>query len=252
MKKILSVIVVMSVLAMTGCASAPKNIAMDGKLIVVTDESTVPFLSDRALKKADLADGLFVRIAGNMYDKTVYPNADVIVKERFTSRGIKLAETESDSSVIVKFYLQGSASLADIEKSANHATHIDSAELIVNGGIVAGNYISMGPVALAGAAVGLMFDQDKKTFIASLMTINPRPAITVNGVNKASIEKTDIVNGISVKYKLEKGKEARDEVVLKVLVDSWINKYIVLDPQPSTPVAAALPAVVAVGEEAKK
>ena len=52
--------------------------------------------------------------------------------------------------------------------------------------------------------------------------------------------------GLKVFYKLEKGKEASDDIVLKMAIDQWIKEYVIQDEvAPTQPAAAPTPTPVA-------
>lgn len=83
-----------------------------------------------------------------------------------------------------------------------------------------------GVVGIA-AMEGLSFSSNDKTVLGAVVCMQPRPV--KNAWCESSVKDGGFINGISVKYKLEKKAKAPEDVVLKMLVGQWVAKYIVID-----------------------
>lgn len=96
-----------------------------------------------------------------------------------------------------------------------------------------------GAGGLVGFAMGAIFNLDSKLYISAMEFKSP-----VHGENShGSFVKSDDVHqaGASVFYKLEKGKEAPDDVVLKMAVDEWIKHFVIFDARPVVAEASTVP-----------
>ena len=102
-----------------------------------------------------------------------------------------------------------------------------------------------GAVGLVGFVAGQLFDTDTKLVIMARTFKKPVFPKSADGsrmgINTSSTDKDGLtMGGLKVFYKLEKGKEASDDVVLKMAVNQWIKHYIIFDAptlQAATPAA---------------
>jgi hypothetical protein len=211
--------------------SASKVEIVDGKNIEITDISISGIgMSDRTFKMDELSNGVYIVVSGSIFDAKKYPNAEEAVKRVFTRKGIKISENIDGSSLMLKLYMSGSLSMSDADKKAAHSNLPNTTSVVVNGAIVAGGLVANGPSALVGAATGLLFNVDSKSTAQAMIIMQPKKFKGFFGEGiKTSVDNGDLTNNIAVKYKLEKDNEAGDDVVLTMLTEQWIKKFIPTD-----------------------
>jgi len=206
--------------------AADEGVVIDNKKILLTDVSVSGGSDGRTFKAADLTKGVHVKVAKMFYGKR-YPNAEALVKERLTAKGIKIAEQEDGASLALMFDIGGSMDMESAEAKADYSSLPSTSKVAANAGAVAGAVVSFGTGGAAAAAVGFLFPVDSKSLINAMVLVEPKKTkgFLGEGLN-SSVKNGTFTNGVSVSYKLEKDHEAPDDVVLKMLIDQWVSKYI--------------------------
>jgi len=230
------------------------GVIIDGKNIAITSVSTTPLISNKVVSNLDFPDGIFINVS-HVFGGPRYLNAEALVRERFSSQGIKVVDKmEGASAMMMVMIPGGSFNLADADKKAAYSSLPNTDQVLINSGAVAGALMTGGPAVLIGLAVGSLFPVDSKATISTMIFMKPvmEKGMFFGENIRSSLKDGEFSNGIYISYKLEKGKEATDDIALKMVTDQWIKKFVLFDAQPSTPVAAAAPVAVAAGEEAKK
>lgn len=223
---------------------AVKGVVIDGKNIAITDVSPVRFLDNRTVSNLDFPQGVYITVAKRMGGER-YPNAEALVRERFSSQGIKVTDKMDGASAMIMFGIAGSLDLADADKKAAYSSRPSTEQVVVNGGALIGGIVTSGPGAILGFAVGSMFPVDSKSMISAQVIMKPVITKGMFGENITSeLKDGSFTNSIQVNYKLEKGNEATDDIALKMVADQWIKKFVLFDMKPSAPVAASAVQVV--------
>jgi len=233
--------VIALVLVLAGCASAPKSSAVlenefiiDGNKILVTDVDSKLFSSEKIIHSKDYPNGIFIVIENDINSK-VYPHSTKLVRDIFTEKGFKIVDHAdgADLAINLSFYktYSGSFSVANAEQQAAHDSSASAGAMIANAGVLAGAALTSGPAAAAGGLMALLIDYDEKTMLGALIYTKPVIDKSKKGVN-AIKSSTDVATNMNdVDYRVAKKKDgpAPDTAVLKVLVDQWIKRYMVLD-----------------------
>jgi hypothetical protein len=208
--------------------AADNGVVIDGKSIAIID--TVSTSAEHVIHTSDLAKGVFITVNKMTYGD-VRPNTTKIVRERFAAAGIKLADAAVGSSMSLQFDAMGTLDIGDAEKALAYSAMPNAQQIAVNGGAIAAGVVNMGKAGVLGAIVGLAFTPDAKSTLMAQVYMQPHMEKGFfSGENlRSSVQDGSFIDGVRVTYKLEKGKEASDAVVLKMLVDEWIKKYVVVD-----------------------
>ncbi len=156
-----------------------------------------------------------------------------------------LSETIEGSDLTLLFDSQGSMDMSNADAKAAYSNMPSTPNIIG----AAGAGVVAGIPGLVAFATGGLFPTDSKTVLNAMVLIMPVKTKGTFGGEKigSSISDGTFTNGVTVKYKLEKGNEATEDLVLKMLVDQWIRLYWVIDG--STPIAAS--AVAATNTQAR-
>lgn len=208
---------------------AAKGVVIDGKNIAITEiSSLIGFNDGKNISEKDLAKGVFVTLGFNV-EKIQYPNAEAVVRERFANKGIKLVDKIEDAGISLVFLFSGSVDVKDADKKAAYSNLPSARVVAANGGALVAGYTTNGPGALLGFAIGSMFPVDSKSLVGVQVSIQPKISKGFFGTKiESSMDDGNFRDGMNIHYKLEKDKEATDDVVLKMMTDQWIQKYIAL------------------------
>lgn len=217
--------VVLTILSFNAQA-VDEGVTINGKNIAVSNVVTNG--DERVINKSDLANGVFVSVNKFMAGD-VRPNTTKILRERFAAAGIKLSDTVEGSSMSLQFDALGTIDIGDAETAAAYTSMPNSQQVAVNGGVVIAGVANLGKAGVIGALVGLAFKPDAKSSL--MANINIQPHMEGKKV-RSSVKDGNFVDGVRVTYKLEKDKEAGDDVVLMMLADQWIKKYVQDDTKP--------------------
>jgi hypothetical protein len=216
-------------MAMNAVAEEVSGVTIDGKKIVIVEADKKFFSQEHFLHSKDLQDGIYAIAVSGPGSLSVYPNATAIIRERIVANGFKVVDKAEGSAVGLKFFTTGSLDMEDADKAA-------AASNLPNSGQIGSNVIGgLGAIAVAGIAggaayaIGSLFQSSKETVIGCMGIAKPLS----NKMNESSEKEATIFNAIMyVDYKLEKDNKASDDIVLKMLVDQWIKRYLVLDTEP--------------------
>jgi hypothetical protein len=229
---LMAAVVVSAFLA--GCSSAPtkpftgdKVVEYDGKKIVITDVGVMGGL-DKPIHSNEVPDGIFVRASaaeGTPVNGASLQYAEKLIKERFVIRGFKISEQAESASISIQF---GSTQNAKFSMAGanNIAEQSDlNKTKLVSGGLL---MIGRGSAGVVGGLANILVKSDEKVYFMGLVSEKPKyskPNYLVSS-NKGSDEMGTSV----IKYKLfDKDDRAPDDAILKMLVDQWIDQYMVLD-----------------------
>lgn len=224
--------VLVSLFSIAAHASDAVNVVVDGKAIQFTDIDNNFFSSEKKISSDDC--GLVYIEALNGLGPDRLKNAEIAIRERFSQRGFKTTENVDDATIKITFSTGGSLSMKDADKAAEHSALPNSNQVRDNAGAFIGSAMAAGSGGAVAFLVGGLFGGDSKT----------------NLVGNVRIKQGDkqFIDTPVIKYRLEHGKEASEDVVLKALTDQWINRYIKMEVAASADAAIALSAASAVTE----
>lgn len=225
---------VMAMLALS--AVAEEGVTYDGKKIAITDVSQAGSSDGRKFHPKDFQNSIYIQDAKFFFGGR-YPNAEKLIRQRFAELGFKLTDTMDGADMALLFDSIGSMDMANADAKAEHSMMPSTVNIY--GGISAG--ITAGiPGVMAFASEGL-FPADSKTSLMAMVMLKPVKTKGFMGEKvSSSVKDGTFTNSVQVKYKLEKGNEATEDLVLRMLVDQWVKMYVVAD-APVVPVAAATP-----------
>lgn len=229
-----------------GAMAAEEGVVYDGKIILMTDVSDAPSSDGRVFHSKDFPDGVYVRVA-KMFHGERYPDLEAIVRECLAGKGFKMADNMEGSSMELAFTVFGKLSLEDANNKAAHSNRPNGVNVA---GTVGAALVAGAPGAIAFMA-GSVFPTDSRTSLTAMSLMKPVKTKGLFGGEglKSSVDGGTFTNGIAVKYKLEKDKEATEDAIFKMLVDQWMKRYVINDAEPvaASAVTATEPLV-----EAKK
>lgn len=224
--------ILLSMLSVAAYASDAVNVLVDGKAIQFTDIDNNFFSSEKKISSNDC--GLVYVEALNGLGPDRLKNAEMVIRERFAQKGFKTTENVDDATIKITFSTGGSLSMKDADKAAEHSALPNSNQVRDNAGAFIGSAMAAGSGGAVAFLVGGLFGGDSKT----------------NLVGNVRIKQGDkqFIDTPVIKYRLEHGKEASEDVVLKALTDQWINRYIKMEVVASAEAVIAVSAVSAVVE----
>lgn len=227
-------------------ATAEEGVKYAGKNIAMTSVSTAPGSDGRQFHSNDIHNGIYIKSANYFFGKE-YPNASDLIRKRFAALGVKVTDTIEGSDLALLFDSQGSMDMSNADMKAAHSSMPNNVNIFgaASAGIVAGI-----PGIVAFASGGL-FPTDSKTTLNAMVMIKPVKTKGMFGGEKvnSSVDGGTFTDGVMVKYKLENGNEATEDLVLTMLVDQWVKQYMVIDVALVAASAVAVPDTLA---EAKK
>jgi hypothetical protein len=218
---------------LAGCSSAPtkpftgdKTVEYDGKKIVITDIGVSGGL-DKPIHSNDLPDGIFIRASaeGNPMLGDSLQYAEKVIKERFASRGVKITDQVEQASVSIQFASHQNAtfSMAGANNIAEQS-ELNKSKLVSSVMLAVGR----GPVGIVGGVGNFLVKSDEKVLFMGF--VSKKPKYNYKHLIASDIGDDDKVGTMHVKYKLfEKDGRAPDDAILKMLVDQWIDQYMILD-----------------------
>lgn len=231
-------------MAISGCASTnagktlqERMVVIDGKNIEVTDVFRVTWSDDKILKVSDFGNGVYVSVHA-VFGGGPYKNLENIVKNYLITKGIKISDKVEGSDLAVRFSIGGSPNLADAESKAAYSNLPNTDQVVINSGALVAGVASAGPTAVIGFAIGAMLNIDKEAIVGS--TIIRKPIYFKNAFGreaiKSAVEDGEFNNLIKIKYRLEKDKEAGDDIVFKMIVNQWGNRFILPEQKSTQPI----------------
>ena len=225
------------VIMLAGCSSMKGDpVAIDGKHILVTDFSEPLFgVSNTIIHSNDLKGGVYIVASthgfASLDDRL--SNAERVIGEVFKSHGLKVSDTLENSSMAFTFTTLLALDLARADQAAAYTPMPNAGQVIGGVGQMIGAGINSigtpagGAGGLVGFAMGAMFNTDSKLYISAMEFRNPSRRENSHG---SSVHSEDVHQaGASVFYKLEKGNQAADDVVLKMAVNEWIKHFVISD-----------------------
>jgi len=196
---------------------AEEGVTYDGKNIALTDVSVAWSSDGRKFNARDMQNGIYIKMAPYYFGSEL-PNASALIRQRFTELGFKISKKMEGSDLALLFDAQGSMNMSDADAKAAHSRAPNAVD--VSGAATAG--IVAGIPGVLAFASGALFQTDSKTTLNAMVLLKPNS-------RKSTVDDGTFTNGVFVKYKLEKGNEATEDLVLKMLVDQWIKLYVVSD-----------------------
>lgn len=224
--------VLFSVFPAAASANGEVNMVVDGKAVQVTDIDNNFFSSEKRILSNDC--GLVYVEALNGLGPERLKNAEAAIRDRFVQKGFKTTENADDATIKITFSTGGSLSMKDADKAAEHSALPNSNQVRDNAGAFIGSALAVGPGGAVAFLAGGLFGGDSKT----------------NLVGNIRIKQGDkqFIDTPVIKYRLEKGKEASEDLVLKALTDLWIKRYIRMEVVASVEAVIVLSAASAVVE----
>lgn len=228
-----------------GAMAADEGVTYDGKKIAITEVGADGSSDGRKFHTKDFRGSIYIQDANFFFGKR-YANAENLIRHRFVELGFKLTDTMDGSDMALLFDSSGSMDMVNADAQAAHSTIPSNANIF--GGISAG--ITAGIPGVLAFASGGLFQTDSKTSLMAMVMLKPVKTKGMFGEKiNSSVKDGTFTNSVQVKYRLEKGNEATEDIVLKMLVDQWIKLYVVADGEPVAASAATATETLA---EAKK
>lgn len=236
-----------------GAFAKDDPVTIDGMHILVTDISENGFGNDKIhSNEMNSKDGVYI-IAGSF--KQRFPNAEKAIAQIFVSHGIKVSDSLEASSAAISFNTLLALDMAKADQAAAYTSSPNSGQVVAGGGQMLGAVVNGargaagGAGGLIGFVAGALFNTDTKLVLS--VGVTKDPAIGKVGLFgivglKSSSDRIDI-DTASIFYRLEKGHEASDDIVLKMAADQWIKHYVIFDSPameaatPTAPVIQAAP-----------
>lgn len=222
-------------LFLSGCASGPnpkdKHVTIDDKNIAVADFDELFISSSKKLKSSELNNGVYIIATCVCCSNPRFINAEKVIGSVFKAHGIKIADSLVTSSKRISFTTTGALDLARADQAAAYSAWPNSGQVASGGGQMIGAVMNGarsaagGVGGLVGFAVGALWNSDSKLGLVASVS-NP-----ANGNDF-------FTKVVSIYYRLEKGKEAADDVVLKMAIEQWVSNFVVFDTTPGIPVSA--------------
>lgn len=212
-----------------------KDLMVDGKLVRITSE-TKTHGSDRVFHTKDLSNGIYILTTTNSLggdaDGINLPYATALIRNALVARGIKVADKPEDADIAVVFAMGGSATLVNANAQAEHSGLPNSGKVMASVGAIAAGMAQGGIYAAVGYLAGGLIDSDAGAQLSAF--IMDKPAVREVGLftkrpRVVSTEDKYTTNSVDFSYRLEKGKEATDDAILKLSVGQWVEKFVVVD-----------------------
>ena len=236
----------MAMLLSMAAYAKDEPVTIDGKHILVTDVSEMGW-GNSALHTNDLKNGVYVQVTSSSNVDSHLPNAEKVIASELESHGIKIADKLEGSSIALD--------MAKADQAAAYSALPNAGQVAAGGGQMIGAVMNSarsaagGVGGLVGFLAGELFNTDSKLLLQTGVYKDPIYAkVGLFGIRGIKSTSDDSIHQPSLKifYKLEKGKEASDDVVLKMAIDEWIRHYVVFDtPVPTQDVAVPVSAAEA-------
>ena len=199
-----------------------KPIEIDGKHILVTDFKVA---NENKLKiKPEDEKSVFVYLSyPNRY---AYPNARKIVESIFSSKGYKISDKFENAKYSIFLNFNGSLDISKADKYAANSYVPNAGQVATHVGALANSVLSGGVNGAAGWVIAELLQTDSYSTISGSLR---KDAVLKKGFfgEKLTGSDDEIYGGTArVFYKLEKGKEASDDIVLKMVVNEWIDHFM--------------------------
>lgn len=236
-----ALIAALMAMVLSGCSTFKNEpVTFNGQHILVTDVGEPGFGNMDPIHSSELnqKDGVYIT-TGQNFDSRLR-NAERAIKEVFNAHGIKTTENMGNASFGVNVGTMLALDMASADRAAAYSAVPNSGQVIAEGGQLVGSVVNNlhtavgGGGALVGFAAGAMF-QDTKLVITVMLSKTPELTKS-RGLFGGGDEKTFMTGKdgmrfgiLKVFYKLEKGKEASDDIVLKMAIDQWIKHYLIFD-----------------------
>lgn len=226
MKKMILVALASLVINPLPALAEEQMITIDSKQIGITDISNTMGSSEKKVGSDKLSNGVYI-IAFNAPGGARLPNAETVIKQRFTAAGFKISENLDESSIAIQFFAGGSLNMVRADQGA--AQTLNAPKMVVGAGVLASTIATVGAAGGAGYVLGALIPQDEEAILEG--GIVEKPIIKTwfgNKTIRSSIPKGEYSNIIEVEYSLPKEEkdQATQDVILKMAADQWIKRYI--------------------------
>lgn len=201
-------------------------VTIDGKNITVTDFDESFLSSSKKHKSSEFNNGVYIIATCICMDNPRFKNAEKAIATVFKKHGIKIADNLKDSSKKISFTTGVSLDIGRADRQAANSFMPNHGQVASMSGQIAGAAMSGGAGGLVGFAIGALWNTDSKLLIQG------------NVVDSSNQDDWQL-HSATIFYNLEKGKEATDDVVLKMAVEQWIKHYVVFD-TPEVPIVDPL------------
>jgi hypothetical protein len=249
--KITLFMVLIGLMVSMNAIAKDEQVTIDGKNITVTDVDKVGFFKPDPIHSNDLKDGVCVI-------SDAYPNIARIIRERLVLNGIKPLEslhgdvilgTSEKCKYLISLSGFGSIDISNVEKQAAYSALPTAGQVVGGGGQMIGSVVNSarsaaggGAGGLIGFAIGALWSSDSKLVFQGSVITDPVIKIKDGRGLVADYCKFSLVT-TKIFYKLEKGKEATDDIVFKMAVDQWLKHYVIFDTPVQTVEAPQTPAI---------
>jgi hypothetical protein len=246
----LVVIAVFAAFACNAYADEDRLVEIDGKQLAITDVDNVFPSAEQKLDYSELPDGIYIAARTHATGDRL-PNAEALIKARFEAAGFKIAEKLEGASVGILFVSNGSLSLWHADQGLAQAA-INADKAVGSIGAAAGAVASIGVGAAGvGLLVGALIPQDESAYISGAVSKKPVETKGLWGSYvgmKSSIKKGEFENTLEVQYSLpeEDEKQPTQDIILRVVIDEYIDRYMIKPP--AAPIAQAAAANVPASE----
>lgn len=209
-----------------GVQAEDVGVNIDGKNIVVT-ETTNAFGSDESrLDSKDFPSGIFIQ--ASTINGEILLNATEVIKSRFFEKGFKVVSSIDEADIAIGFISLKSLDMKNADQEVEHSLLPTANQIATGLGGSIGSTIVLGPVALAGYLAGTLFS-DETAIIGGVSCLKPVYG-TAHGKKYiySSLKKNgEQTNSVKISYKLDKENKASDAIVLKMVIDQWIERYMI-------------------------
>ncbi|MDD5056546.1 MAG: hypothetical protein PHQ60_02135 [Sideroxydans sp.] len=239
-----------------GAHAEDVGVNIDGKNIQITE---VKATGERVFHSNEFPKGIFVIANSSPASGDRFPNAETIISARLKLQGFKVVEKVEDASVAIKFATSGTITTASVDSKAAYSMLPNAGQVTVNAGGAIASALTSGPAGVVGFLIGGLYQSDSKGLMFVEVLQNPVVTRGWRGNENigSGISNGTFAEGLHVYYRLEKDKEAQDDTIMKMLIDQWIKRYLVLDTEPvaattGAPIPASAVTASMTLEEAKK
>ena len=183
------------------------------------------------LKEESLDNGIYIIACNGAIDKRL-PNVENEISNIFKNKGFKISDTLEGSSYAIAFSINGDIDIVKADKQVAHSALPNANQVANHVGTLANSVLSGvgngvgGATGLAGWVIAEMLQTDSNFKISTTLFKNPTKYKGFLGERIKGSDDVRYGTAAFVFYKLEKGKEASDDIVLKMAVNEWIDHFM--------------------------
>ncbi len=189
-----------------------KGVEIEGKKIMI--DLIKPQGDNRIMHSKDLQNGIYVAAVEWATVDPGFKGATKIIRERLEAKGFKVVDTVEGASVGIHFWLLGDLKMVDADKSAP----ADGKGV----GLAVASFVGGGVASLGG-----LFSSNSQSSLCGFAMLKPSDARLKK--TTSDDKEPQFNDNLIFKYQLEKENKATSDIVLTMMIDQWINTYLVLD-----------------------